>query len=171
MLWRALMSHQLEILKRYSRQDTWFLNAKYPISYKLVILNSLYKTLKSSEFTEEDFKEKVISAWTYINELPPDSFECESFSIFRFIDHEETAGVFLIDHTHSCFPLIFYNGENKIGEGKKLRVSALQKCIFDVKENYQKLFDLLQSATEWDESLQKEILKIIPEEKDSFKYN
>ncbi|WP_133131456.1 hypothetical protein [Legionella yabuuchiae] len=159
------MSHQLEILKRYSNHDTWFLNGKYPISYKLVILHSFYHIMYTSGCTEEEFKERVTKAWNYIKELPTASFDCDAFSIFRFIDHEEIAGVFLIDHTHSCFPLVFYHREYKSDEGKKLRVSALQKCIFDIKNQHDKLFSLLNNAESWNKSLQDRILSIIPEDK------
>lgn len=163
MLRRAVVSHQLEILKRYSKQDTWFLHGKYPISYKLVILHSLYNLTKTSECSEEDFKDKVTQAWNYIQALPTASFDSDAFSIFRFIDHDEIAGVFLIDHTHNCFPLVFYHQEYKSDEGKKLRVSALQKCIYDIKNQYLGLYNLLNSAKNWNKSLQDKILLIIPE--------
>lgn len=158
------MSHQLEILKKYAKNELWFLKGKYPISYKLVILHSFYNTIKTEEWTKENFKEKVQQTWDYINRLPSNSFNCNCYSIFKFYDHDEVAGIFLVDHSHNCFPLVFYDQKYKSDYGKKLRVSALQKCIFDIQNHYSTLFDLMENSVQWSQELQDAILKEIPED-------
>ncbi|KTD67177.1 hypothetical protein Lste_3383 [Legionella steelei] len=158
------MSHKLKILSRYANNETWFLHSKYPISYKLVIIYCFYEAIKKNQLDKSAFKEILNNTYEYVKNLPLNSFSCEYYSIFRFYDHDAVAGVFCVDHTHTCFPLVFYHKNFKPHEPRKLRVAALQKCIFDINKKCDAIFDTLEGADKWNEYTQKLILELIPEQ-------
>ncbi|MDP3269534.1 MAG: hypothetical protein Q8M40_10895 [Legionella sp.] len=157
------MSHKLQILKRYANEEEWFLRSNYPISYKLVIIYCFFEAIKQNRITNIDFRLILNNTYNYVKDLPPDSFECEFFSIYRFYDHENVAGVFCVDHTHTCFPLVFYHNHYKPHESRKLRVAALQKCVSDILNKCDDIFHILDKAFKWDKSIQESILRLIPE--------
>ncbi|CAM4461101.1 MAG: hypothetical protein LEGION0403_FIIPPAGN_01333 [Legionella sp.] len=157
------MGHRLKILYRYANNQTWFLHSKYPISYKLVLVYCFYQAIKSSEIELQGFKDILSNTYKYIKSLPKNSFNCDYYSIYRFFDHDAIAGVFCVDHTHTCYPLVFYHNDYKPNESRKLRVIALQKCVFDILKKSDSIFQLIKSSNEWNESLQNSILQIIPE--------
>lgn len=157
------MSHRLKILNRYANNETWFLQSKYPISYKLVIIYCFFNAINKNKITKQDFKLILNNTYNYVKTLPLDSFSCEFYSIYRFYDHENVAGVFCVDHTHTCFPLVFYHNHYKPHESRKLRVAALQKCVFDIHNKYEDIFYILEKAIIWDETTQDSILQLIPE--------
>lgn len=157
------MSSKLKILSKYAKNETWFLKSKYPISYKLVLIYCFYQSIVSKKINLADFKNILSNTYEYIANLPKDSFSCDYYSIYRFFDHDSIAGVFCVDHTHTCYPLVFYHNDYQPKESKKLRVQALQKCVYDILKKYKELFELIKDSDEWNESFQNKILQLIPE--------
>lgn len=161
--YRIIVGHKLKILYRYAQNQTWFLHSKYPISYKLVLVYCFYHSIKSGGIDIQGFKDILNNTYKYLKDLPKNSFNCDYYSIYRFYDHDDIAGVFCVDHTHTCYPLVFYHHAYKPNESKKLRVQALQKCVFDIWKKSDSIFQLLENSDEWNESIQNAILQLIPE--------
>lgn len=179
------MSGNLEILINNNCYKT----DKYPISYRLVILHSLYKFIQNKIINKEEknkikkeFNEIIEQAKNYIDLISENEnkdklslkeyFEQgytstpECFSFYLFYDHTRKFGLISVDHMDGCYPLIFYddkcNDVEKV-DRKGFRLDGLKTCMSKINQKKERLFEVLYDADGWNEKIKKSILEIIPE--------
>ena len=122
------MSIKLGILKKYGEGKTWFLESVYPLSYKLVILKCFHDHILTGDLNQTSFASETNKIYKYIQVLPTPCFKGKYFSIYQFDDLSGKPAVFFVDHSHNCFPLVFYSEPNKT-DRKGFRLTALKKCL------------------------------------------
>lgn len=145
-------------------EDDWFLNSdksergKYCLSYKLVFLYSLYCGVHDKHINLVEFErltQASIDAIQNGRDLPGNYF-----SLYPI---ETTEAFLFIDHQHGCFPLILDGSDNKLQESRNLRKSAAIKSLKDIYKKSKSLYKLLSENQTWDQALQDQIMKEIPD--------
>lgn len=164
------MTKKLAILQKYEEGNDWFLKSKYPISYRLAILLCFYDDIKSHKLNQASFASEISKACEYMQNLSVESFKSfkgDYFSIYQFDDCSDSPAVFFVDHSHNCFPLVFYSDKNTTDK-KEFRLTALKQCLDLIDQNNETLFNLLNKSNGWDQPFQEKILELIPEPKIGF---
>lgn len=154
------MTRKLKIIE----QDEWFLNSsksergKYFLSYKLVFLYSLHRGVHSQQITINDFINVTKQS---IKAIQNDTdFRCNCFSLYLIAT---TKAFLFIDHMHGCFPLILDSNDDEFKELSALRKSAAIQSLKDIDDKSDSLYRLLSETQTWDQALQDQIIKEIPD--------
>ena len=154
------MTRKLEIINK----GDWFLNSTssergaYVLSYKLVFLYSLHRGVHSQQITINDF---INVTQQSIEAIENDTdFRCNCFSFYLI---GTTKAFLFIDHMHGCFPLILDSNDDEFKESSALRKSAAIRCLVDIASKSEALFNLISGTESWDQTLQDQIMKEIPD--------
>lgn len=150
----------LEIIEKRRNGEDYFLQSdKYIVSYKLVVLYSLFKAIKSNKLDSQKFQEHIRRTFECLYDSNYKSYVNEYFSVFSFLDEQSTClGVFLVTREDICFPLVFYG--DKV-DSKGLRADAFQASMKQMCDKADELFKIIQEADEWNKELQNQILEQI----------
>lgn len=144
-------------------KDDEFLKSSYPISYKLLICYDLMKLISQENYAdiEKEIKKILNNLSLSIKEQNP--LYIKSFLEVLTAQSHKGKSLVIVDRNDACYPLVLYPEDDNPDHGD--RIPAFEAALNAVIKNISAILPILISCSKkgWDNTVQDQILKIIPE--------
>lgn len=126
-----------------------FRDDAYPLSYKLVILHSIWHSFHHNGSANSTFQ-VLNEMQNIINQSSGFIYIKKCLELYPFLK-DNNSGLVLIDRSKACYPLIFYPADNLPEHGN--RVDALKIVISDLYRNHKFFDETLKASERWNTKL------------------
>jgi hypothetical protein len=134
---------------RITHESQLYTDKHYLPSYRLVLLHSYYVDVKHHD-KNASLQFIIDGLLQVIDGITPYFYKEKCIEAYSFIK-DDKKGIFLIDRTKGCYPLVFYPNDLKPLHGG--RDSALKMACLDVYNQRQYFEDTIKNSENWDKVL------------------